>query len=99
MLKFTFCPTFTIVSFIFFITLLEILVYITTLIATGAKGYDLDSKSFLGPNVIPILDDFGMRNSAKIKCRYQIWRFVTPIFLHAGFMHIFVSISKAFNLW
>ena len=37
MLKFTFCPTFSIFSFIFFITMIDVLVYMTTLIVTWSK--------------------------------------------------------------
>jgi len=38
MLKFTCCTTFTIYSFIFFITMIEILIFIVTLIWTGVNG-------------------------------------------------------------
>lgn len=61
MLKFTFCPTFTIFSFIFFITLIDVLVYITTLIANTAKSYPLDDSNFLGPSIIT-LNTFGSNN-------------------------------------
>eukprot|EP00347_Sterkiella_histriomuscorum_P024243 403331813 len=88
MLKFTFCPSFTIFSFIFFITLIDVLIYITTLIATGAKGYPLDNDNFLGPSVIT-LNQFGSNNPFRMRYDIQLWRFFTPIFLHAGFMHIF----------
>jgi len=61
MLKFTFCPSFTIFSFIFFITIIDVLIYITTLIANTAKGYSLDYDNFLGPSV-SILNKFGSNN-------------------------------------
>ncbi|CDW77937.1 rhomboid family [Stylonychia lemnae] len=88
MLKFTFCPTFTIFSFIFFITLIDVLVYITTLIANTAKSYPLDDSNFLGPSIIT-LNTFGSNNPWQMRYKYQVWRYITPIFLHAGFMHIF----------
>jgi len=93
MLKFTFCPTFTIFSFIFFITMIDVLIYLTTLIATLAKKYPMDSNNFLGPSLI-ILNDFGCNNPYRMRYEAQIWRFFTPIFLHAGFMHIFSNLMS-----
>jgi hypothetical protein len=67
MLKFTFCPTFTIVSFIFFITMIEVIIYITTLIVTFVQDKPLNYNQFLGPNS-SVLESFGMKDSYKIKC-------------------------------
>lgn len=71
--------------------MVDVLFYIATLTATGIKNESLDSKNFLGPS-FDVLDIFGMKDPYKIKCKAQIWRFVTPVFLHAGFMHIFVNL-------
>lgn len=90
MLKFTFCPTFTIFSFIFFITLIDVLIYITTIIASLAKYHEFDYNNFLGPTM-NTLNTFGSNNPHKMRYDFQIWRFFTPMFLHAGFMHIFVN--------
>ena len=65
MLKFTFCPTFTVYSFIFFVTLLDIIIYIATLIATGADGESLGDE-FLGPST-EVLDQFGAKNPFKMR--------------------------------
>lgn len=77
-------------SFIFFITMIDIIMYLVTLIMTFAKGYSLDSNQFLGPSFF-ILDDFGGQRPCKIR-NGQIYRLIMPMFLHAGFLHIFVSI-------
>jgi hypothetical protein len=69
MLKFTFCPTFTIISFIFFITMIDVVVYITTLIVTWATPeYQMSTLSFLGPSGT-VLDNFGMKIPYKEKCQ------------------------------
>jgi hypothetical protein len=40
MLKFTFCPTFSVFSFVFFITMIDVLVYITTLVVSFTGSYN-----------------------------------------------------------
>ena len=67
MLKFTCCPTFTVFSFIFFITMMDVIVYLVTLIVSETSGSGLNNGQFLGPDVT-ILDDFGAENPRKIKC-------------------------------
>ena len=90
MLKFTFCPTFSIFTFIFIITFLEILMYLITLCWTMFEsGESLDSSIFLGPSY-DVLMKCGAKNDYKILYDYQIYRLLTPIFLHNGFVHIFV---------
>ena len=54
------------------------------------EGYDLNSANFLGPDT-RLLDSFGANYPYKMRFDFEIWRFVSPILLHAGFMHIFVS--------
>ena len=56
--------------------------------ATVAKREEL-SNQFLGPN-IEILDKFGDKNPYKMRYDYEVWRFFSPMILHAGFLHIFV---------
>lgn len=67
MLKFTCCPTFTIYSFIFFITMIEVIVYITTIIVSFTNGSGFNMGQFLGPDVT-VLDTFGAEVPYKIRC-------------------------------
>ena len=91
MLKLTCCPSFTIYSFIFFITMIDLAVYVTTLIVSFTGSYQgLNNDQFLGPDVM-VLDLFGADNPKKIYCDFQVQRFLSPVLLHASFMHIFVS--------
>jgi len=90
MLKFTFCPTFTVRSFIFFITIIDICMYVLTLIVTGAEGLPLNSANFLGPNT-KVLRDFGAKNAYLIIKELQLWRLVMPMVLHTGLLHIFFN--------
>jgi len=48
MLKFTFCPTFTVASFIFFITLIDVLLFITLTVYTNSEGTGFSPDTFLG---------------------------------------------------
>ena len=88
MLKFTFCPTFTIKSFIFFISMVDIIMYIITLVISISK-YSLSTDSFLGPYIV-VLNDFGGKNPYLMRYNYEVWRFLTPIFLHGNLLHIIV---------
>ena len=72
MLKFTFCPTFTFKSFIFFVTIVDILVYIMTLCWTWFStdpSYDhMNPSQFLGPNVWVLLK-CGAKYDENILCQ------------------------------
>mmetsp|Transcript_25194 Transcript_25194/g.18991 ORF Transcript_25194/g.18991 Transcript_25194/m.18991 type:complete len:265 (-) Transcript_25194:29-823(-) len=91
MLKFTFCPTFTVFSFVFFITCFDIFMYILTLCWTMfSSDQTLDSGSFLGPSY-EVLINFGAKDDEKCICNYQVWRYLSPMVLHGGFVHIFTN--------
>ena len=53
--------------------------------------YPMVNTEFLAPNP-HALDKLGWKDARKIKKRNQIWRFITPIFLHASFMHLVLNL-------
>jgi len=68
MLKFTFCPTFSMMSFIFVITAIDIFMYVLTLCWTMFSiDETLDPTSFLGPSYETLMT-FGAKNDEKILC-------------------------------
>lgn len=83
-LKFTCCSTFTFRSFIFFICVFNLFYFILEL-CLSSKIYG----QFLEPDLASILK-LGAKYSYNMKKGY-VWLFVTPIFLHANFMHIFAN--------
>lgn len=57
MLKFTFCPKFTIFSFIFFITIIDVIVFLVTVIVSFTGSYGgLNPLEFLGPDPFLLLN-------------------------------------------
>ena len=68
--------------------MIEVVIYLTTVIVS-LSGSGLSNNQFLGPNY-DVLDTFGSQIPYKIKCEGQIQRLVSPVFLHASFLHIFV---------
>jgi len=91
MMKFACCPTLTWKSFTAFITIVDIVMYIITLSVNG--GPNTKCLEFLCPKGIT-LDQFGERDNSEIKYNYELWRFITPIFLHAHFLHIFFNAAS-----
>ena len=84
MLKFIFCPYFSVRSFIFIITVIDIIMYFITVF------YDYDTSEFLQPKVDTVIT-FGAKDPPKMKT-YQVWRWITPTLLHASLTHL------AFNM-
>ena len=53
--------------------------------------YRIVNTEFLAPNP-RALDTLGWKDARKIKKRNQVYRFVTPVFLHASFVHLTLNI-------
>ena len=71
--------------------MVDIVLYLITLFVTiFDKQYVLDPLQFLGPSPW-LLDKFGAKDPYKMRYDLQLWRFFTPMFLHASFLHILVS--------
>lgn len=87
MCKLTCCPVITIKSFTAIITIVDIAMFIVTL-SFGLQTGGL--TEFLTPQ-IETLRNFGDRYVPLIIGKYQIWRFLTPVFLHGNFLHIFFN--------
>lgn len=81
-IKINLCPTLRCFSFTLLIALINIAMFITSLAL-----YGMVNTEFLAPNP-KALDLLGWKDARKIKNKNQIWRFLTPTFLHASFMHL-----------
>lgn len=91
MIKYACCPTITWKSFIVWVSIVDVLYFIISLILTWASLQGIDPKSeFLQPN-INVLNQLGMRNTYEMY-KGQIWRFLTPLILHANLLHIFSNV-------
>lgn len=82
MLKTYFCPAFTWKSFIFLIVFIDIVMFIISI----ADSDELNDDYFLGINV-KTLCKLGAKDSRYLH-QGQIYRWVTPMVLHTGFLHI-----------
>eukprot|EP00357_Protocruzia_adherens_P033906 CAMPEP_0114992814 /NCGR_PEP_ID=MMETSP0216-20121206/12164_1 /TAXON_ID=223996 /ORGANISM="Protocruzia adherens, Strain Boccale" /LENGTH=320 /DNA_ID=CAMNT_0002356349 /DNA_START=35 /DNA_END=997 /DNA_ORIENTATION=- len=97
MLKFNFCPTFSIRSFIFIVSILDIVMYIATL---AYDGVDKEGD-FLEPTN-KALDKFGQKDPYKMKHDpEQVYRWFMPMFLHEGLAHIMFNLisQMIFGFW
>jgi rhomboid protease GluP len=57
--------------------------------------YRMVNTEFLAPNP-RALDALGWKDARKIKKRGQVWRFITPVFLHASFIHLSLNLLSTF---
>lgn len=80
MVKNVYCPLFASKSFTFSITIMQISWFLVSVF------YDYNSIYFFRPTDNS-LEDLGERNTILLK-EFQIWRFVTPILLHANLNHL-----------
>jgi len=88
------CPGLTWISFTTFITLVDIIMFIITLCAGGiTSGNPSTAAQFLQVNPMTLYY-FGDRYPYYMRYEYQIWRFITPVFLHAYFLHIFFNMCS-----
>ena len=80
----TFCPNFTIWSFTALNVIIQVIIYLATVIYTSETDQGLNEKWFLG-NSIECLKDFGMRIPYLIKEKGEIWRLLMSLYVNLGF--------------
>jgi len=90
MLRFNMCPE---LKFLSFCTLMSIFLTIMYIVELAIDGIDLQ-KAFLEVSHTGFFIKWGSRILSNIVLDYEIWRVVTPLFIHLTFMHwLFNSIS------
>lgn len=80
------CPTLRCCSFTVLIVFVDVIMFIISLWL-----YKMVNTEFLAPNP-RALDALGWKDARKIKKRGQVYRFLTPVFLHASLVHISLNI-------
>ena len=80
------CPTLRCCTFTVLIIIIDVIMYLISLWL-----YKIVNTEFLAPNP-KALDTLGWKDARKIKKRGQVWRFITPVFLHASFTHLCLNL-------
>ena len=91
-IKNTMCPLFSLCSFTFIVIVVNIVLFLVTL----CFGIENTNSKFLCPKR-KTLENFGsLGYYLIIKSPSQIYRFITNIFLHLSFTHIFANVLTLF---
>lgn len=80
------CPTVRCCTFTVFIIFIDIIMFLISIWI-----YRIINTELLAPNP-RALDLLGWKDARKIKKRAQIWRFITPTFLHASLVHLVLDL-------
>lgn len=90
MLVYGLCPSFKFLSFTFLVVLADIAMFIYLV----AEGLDKTSDNLLQVKAQTLIDNGG--NYQPKDLDGQVYRFLSAIFLHVNFMHIFGNIIVTF---
>ena len=86
-----FCQNFTVWSFTFLNVLVQLIVFIASLIYTSTTDQGINDHWFLG-NSLETLDKWGARMPYKIKEDMELHRLVLSLYLNQGFSQIVVNL-------
>jgi membrane associated rhomboid family serine protease len=75
------CPSISWCQFITIVSLIEAIIFVVSISVNG-----LDDSLFLAPN--PKSIQSGWSDPKKIKQEYQVWRFISPTFIHGSLEHL-----------
>ena len=87
----TFCPNFTIWSFTFLNVLIQLIIFIASVIFTSTTDQGINDHWFLG-NSLETLEKWGMRMPYKIKDNAEIYRLVLSLYVNQGFTQIVINL-------
>ena len=93
MLHLNFCPTLKFRSFTSLISIINVCIFIASLVISGIQV----DRDFLQVKNEPIISKISM-NPIKIKSGSQYYRLITPCFFHLSFMHIIMN-SFSLLIW
>lgn len=82
------CPFFSFKSFSFIIIIINIIIYIISLIPHGLNNYDIELY-FLPPNEETLYDFGNLQGHILRQKPAQVYRWITHNLLHANFEHVF----------
>jgi len=92
MLTFSLCPTFTFCSLTFLIVVADIAMFIYE----ASVGLDSASSNLLQITGATLVNTGGNYQAYELIHKEQFYRFLSAIFLHVHFMHIFGNVITTF---
>jgi len=85
-LRVNLCPRLSLCSFLFAISFVQICVFVAELSLGG-----ISNKSLLAAES-ETLYAMGDKDPYSMRYKFELWRFITPVFLHGDVMHLFANV-------
>ncbi|GAB1221087.1 hypothetical protein ENUP19_0063G0047 [Entamoeba nuttalli] len=78
--------------------MLSIVQIIMLIVEISLDGFEKPSINWMLGPTSKAMNTLGAKNDYEIKCNYQLWRLITPIFLHGGIIHLLCNLTMQLRL-